>query len=333
MTQGMRPAMVRRVRSVVECILGTVLCSGGMPDLRVLASFVAVVQEGSVSGGARRVGITQPAMSRQMRSLEDELGVALLVRGAGALRTTPDGARFYDRVSDLLAQAEQVIGRTKQEAEQRRTSLHVVAPSATIDSAIVPFLAADGDGLPVLDCEVADPFRVFDDARARGADLGVSTRPPAPGWVHRRFADGVVRAHMPAAHPLAGRAGVELDDLLAEHLVLLTPNSAARRVLDEAVHARGATYGEHVVVRHPSIARVLVRTGHGVAALTDDPFPSCVALPIVVDREPLTFPLFAGWDPANPNAEIIEDVVARFGRHMRRTTRRRLQRVARALED
>lgn len=303
-----------------------------MPDLRVLASFVAVVQEGSVSGGARRVGITQPAMSRQMRGLEDELGVTLLVRGAGALRTTQDGARFYDRVSDLLAQAEHVIGRTKQEAGQQRTSLHVIAPSATIDSAIVPFLAADGAGLPVLDCEAADPFRVFDVARARGADLGVSTRTPAPGWTHRRLADGVVRAHMPAAHPLARRGGVEVDELLAEHLVLLTPNSAARRVLDEAVHARGAAYGDHVVVRHPSIARVLVRTGQGVAVLTDDPFPGCVAVPVVADRVPVTFPLIAGWDPANPNADLVEHVVERFARHMRRATRRRLQRVARTLE-
>lgn len=324
--------MLRAGGSVVECIFGRGLCSWDMPDLRVLASFIAVVQEGSVSGGARRIGITQPAMSRQMHALEEELGVALLVRGAGGLRTTTDGARFYDRVSDLLAQAEHVIGRTKQEAEQRQAHLHVIAPSATIDSALVPFLIADGQGLPLLDCEAADPFHVFDDARARGADLGISTRTPSPGWVHRKVADGLVRAHVLASHPLARRGGIGLDDLLSEHLILLTPNNAARRVLDQAVHGRGAAYREHVVVRHPSIARALARTGRGVAVLTDDALPGCVAVPVVADRNPVTFPLFAGWDPANPNALRIEDTVDRFARYMRRTVRRRLQRVARAFE-
>ncbi|WP_415925337.1 LysR family transcriptional regulator [Streptomyces sp. ME19-01-6] len=65
----------------------------------MFASFVAVAQEGSISAGTRRQGVTQPAMKRQIQRLEHDLGVRLLARGTGPLRTTPTGARFYDRQS------------------------------------------------------------------------------------------------------------------------------------------------------------------------------------------------------------------------------------------
>ncbi|MEU5029427.1 LysR family transcriptional regulator [Streptomyces milbemycinicus] len=65
----------------------------------MFASFVAVAQGGSISAGARRQGVTQAAMTRQIQRLEHDLGVRLLVRGTGPLRTTLTGARLHDRQS------------------------------------------------------------------------------------------------------------------------------------------------------------------------------------------------------------------------------------------
>ena len=292
-------------------------------ELKVFASFAAVVEEGTISGGARRAGITQPAMSRQIRGLEDDLGVRLLVRGNGPLRTTPAGARFYDRVTDLLTQAENVIGRTKLEGGLEQTGLHVIAPSATIDSAIVPFLISRGVDGPLLDCEPADPFRVFDIAISRGADLAISTRPAPPNWRHRRLSDGLVRAHVPRHHPFAGRASVNLDEVLEHPLILLTPNNGARRAVDQAMSLAGHELGAHVVVRHPSVAAGLAAAGRGIALLTDDPARGCSAVPILGPDGPLLIPIVAAWNVDNPRRAFIESVVDEihdflYVRHARR---------------
>lgn len=285
-------------------------------DLRVFASYIAVVQEGSISAGARRVGITQPAMSRQIRSLEDDLGVVLLVRGQGALRPTPAGARFYDRVTDLLATAENVIGRTKQEGGHAQTGLHIIAPSATIDSGIVPFLVSRGVDGPLLDCEPADPFRIFDVAAARGADIGIATRTPPPAWRQRKLTDGVVRAHVPRRHPLAARRSVPLEELLDDPLILLTPNSAARRAVDDALAMIGREYGPHVVVRHPSVAAGMAAAGRGIALLTDDPARGCSAVPITGPEGLLLVPIIAGWSADHPRREHIEQVLEELHRFL-----------------
>ncbi|MFK4115227.1 LysR family transcriptional regulator [Microbacterium sp. NPDC006705] len=280
-----------------------------MADLFAFASFAAVVEEGSISAGARRRSITQPAMSRQIQRLEEELGVRLLVRGNGPVRPTPAGARFYDRVTDLLALAENVVGRTKQESGQTRAILHVIAPSATITSAIAPYLVARGAAAPVLDCDDADPFRVFDLAATRGADLGISTTTPRPGWRGRRLSAARVWAHVPREHDLARRAEVGVGELVQHPLVLLTPNSAARRALDHEVGRAGLAYDDPITVRQPAIARALVAAGRGIAVLTDDPAPGTVTVPIAGADGCLEAQLYAGWDADGPRAPLIEAVV------------------------
>ncbi|MFI0822521.1 LysR family transcriptional regulator [Streptomyces sp. NPDC021098] len=298
-----------------------------MVDLTLFASFVAVVQEGSISAGARRRGITQPAMTRQIQRLEHDLGVRLLVRGNGPLRTTPAGARFYDRATDLLALAENVVGQTKQEAAQIRSILHVIAPPATISSVVAPYLIARGETVPLLDCDEAEPFRVFDVAATRGADLGVSTAVPRPGWRRCPISSAVIWAHVPPGHELAARPEIDIAELVRHPLIVLTPNSAARQLLDQETAQAGRPLADPLVVRHPAIAAALVVAGRGIAVLTDDPGPDVVAIPIRGASELLQVPLYAGWDPDNPRARLVEEVALDLGAFFASRTRARRQRA------
>ncbi|MFD2468248.1 LysR family transcriptional regulator [Amycolatopsis silviterrae] len=296
-----------------------------MVDLTLFASYVAVVQEGSISAGARRCNITQPAMTRQIQRLEHSLGVRLLVRGKGSLRTTPAGARFYDRATDLLTLAENVVGRTQQEAAQTREILHVIAPPATISSVVAPYLVARGTSTPLLDCDEAEPFRVFDTAAARGADLGVSTGVPRPGWQRRAISSALIWAHVPPGHELARLPEIKVEDLVRHPLVLLTPNSAARRLLDQEVARTGCQLADPLVVRQPAIAAALAVAGRGIAVLTDDPGPDVLAIPIRGEAEPLRVPLYAGWDPDNPRARLVEETAIDLGDFFEARTRARVR--------
>ena len=82
-----------------------------LDNLRGMAVFASVVEHGSFSGSARELGITTSAVSQQIRSLENELGVVLLHRSTRKLSLTEAGESFYESAKDVVSAAEQ--GRIK----------------------------------------------------------------------------------------------------------------------------------------------------------------------------------------------------------------------------
>ncbi len=86
-------------------------------ELRHLRYFTAVAAHGSFSRAANNLHLTQPALSRQVKDLEDELGVPLFVRGTNAVTLTEAGEVFYEEARDLLARADQAIQRVRGEAK------------------------------------------------------------------------------------------------------------------------------------------------------------------------------------------------------------------------
>src|SRR5712671_6868996 len=85
---------------------------GGM-ELRQLRYFVAVAEEGNISRAAQRIFLTQPALSRQIKALEVEIGQCLLERQAHSIRLTPAGEALLVEARTLLDQAEAALGRVR----------------------------------------------------------------------------------------------------------------------------------------------------------------------------------------------------------------------------
>lgn len=75
-------------------------------EIRVLRYFLAVAREGSVTGAANFLHLTQPTLSRQIKELEDQLGTKLLVRKSHNVVLTADGMRFRQRAEEILAMVE-----------------------------------------------------------------------------------------------------------------------------------------------------------------------------------------------------------------------------------
>ena len=82
-------------------------------ELRQLRYFVAVAEEGNISRAAKRIFLTQPALSRQIKVLEDEIGQCLLERQAHSVRLTPVGEALLREARELLQHAEQVLERVR----------------------------------------------------------------------------------------------------------------------------------------------------------------------------------------------------------------------------
>lgn len=82
-------------------------------ELRHLRYFAAVVAHGSFSRAAKQLNLTQPALSRQVKSLEGEIGVALIIRGQNTISLTPAGEDFYEEAKDILARVDVAVRRIK----------------------------------------------------------------------------------------------------------------------------------------------------------------------------------------------------------------------------
>ena len=103
-------------------------------DLRHLRYFVAVAEEQNITRAALRLHVSQPPLSRQIRNLEDDLGIALFDREAKAVRLTEAGRVFLAEARIILQRAKEAVELAKDVAGGKRGEIHVgYAPSLTVE--------------------------------------------------------------------------------------------------------------------------------------------------------------------------------------------------------
>src|SRR5437762_9399100 len=82
-------------------------------ELRQLRYFVAVAETGNISRAAKKIFLTQPALSRQIKALEHEIGQCLLERQAHSIRLTPAGEALLREARELFQRADQMLERVR----------------------------------------------------------------------------------------------------------------------------------------------------------------------------------------------------------------------------
>jgi DNA-binding transcriptional LysR family regulator len=103
-------------------------------ELRHLRYFVAVAEEQNVTRAAARLHVSQPPLSRQIRDLEDELGVALFEHRAKSVRLTNAGRVFLTEAQAALRRVDEAVQAARAVASGKRGEIHVCyAPSLTVD--------------------------------------------------------------------------------------------------------------------------------------------------------------------------------------------------------
>jgi LysR family transcriptional regulator, benzoate and cis,cis-muconate-responsive activator of ben and cat genes len=285
-------------------------------ELRVVKYFLAVAEAGSLTEGARRVRISQPAVSRQLRALEQELGVELFERGHGALRLTHAGQRFLYAGRDLVRR-EQMAHSAVGLDRVHEIRLTVVAPFATIVRTLAPFTAERGAHHPVIDALECEPISVFDRTVMVGADIGLSTVPPPSGWASRELVQVGIAAHVARGHPLAGRPDVEVAELVRDSLVLMDRTNSVRLAFDEAVAAAGVEVSDVIEMSSSFMAQGLAANGRGAAVLTNAPAFGLHPLRIMRDGRQVRLTLYGGWDPTHYAAVPIARWIQEFSEWLR----------------
>ncbi|QYY35203.1 LysR substrate-binding domain-containing protein [Ruficoccus sp. ZRK36] len=197
-------------------------------ELRHLRYFVTVAAHGSFNRAAQVLHLTQPALSRQVRDLEDELGVALLVRGKNAVKLTDAGECFYSEASDVIARAELAVQRVRNETsgEVLRVGYSPSVTAGILPRALQNFQAE----YPKVRIELTDasPMDMVQMATEGRLDIAIALEPAVmatPGfrWTELRRLTHVLV--MRADHPLTKWKRIAPSRLRDVPLVGLEPSN------------------------------------------------------------------------------------------------------------
>lgn len=188
-----------------------------MLSLSQVQTFLAVLDEGSIQQAAQRLSYSQPAVSQQLRKLEEYLGAALIVRNRGQSTPTQAGQLFIPQARSLIATAE----RSRAIIENRRLSL---AASGNIGVYLAPRIVADFESkksdIKPVDLTITTNRNAIDALLSGVVDVAMSEwREDQPGieWLNWRREKLVVIA--PANHPLARRSRVDKNELFAYTMI------------------------------------------------------------------------------------------------------------------
>jgi DNA-binding transcriptional LysR family regulator len=165
------------------------------PNWDELRTFVEVARDGSLSGAARRLGLTQPTVGRHINALEAALGSTLFTRSPRGLTPTP-AALALGPHAEAMAAAAAALGRAASgEAAADRGAVRVTASDVVGCEVLPPILAAFHAEHPSIAIELALTNRNEDLAR-RDADLAVRmVRPTQSGLVARRIGSSRIKLY------------------------------------------------------------------------------------------------------------------------------------------
>lgn len=286
------------------------ICLADM-DVRLLRYFAAVVDAGTVSAAAEDLHITQPALSRQLRQLEDQLGLALFFRHGGRLQLTSEGRDFYHSAHRLLQHHRAVTDYAAELAAGRMTNISLGAPTTTLTDVVAPFVATFRPDDPVPSVTEM-PIDVDFQLALSTVDMVVSPVrwPRSARTLH--LTNLPVWAYVPPRHRWADRAAVTLEELAEETLILPTMEFKARRVLESALDDSQLGPTATLETPHSQVAQALAAAGRGAAILTDDSPYVLAALHILHRSEPLQIHLYAGWRAEHHAAATLESLAGRL---------------------
>lgn len=151
-----------------------------MENLAALRSLAAAVQEGSLSAAARRLGITQPAVSQQIAALERSYGMELVIRGRNGIRPTEAGSLAVEHVAEVLARLARMGDELAALHASGEGRLGVACALLMAQTVLVPVLADLRRDHPGLRIDLK-PSDTVEDLTEIGADLAIRAGSAGPG--------------------------------------------------------------------------------------------------------------------------------------------------------
>ena len=263
-------------------------------ELRQLESFRAVLREGSFTAAAKKLHMTQPAVSLHIKSLEEELGARLLDRDGRGVRLTEAGAVLLDAADAALASLQEGARRIAELQAPERGSVVLACGDTVALHLLPPVLTRFGKQHPLADVVVHNhgSRTILEMLLNREADLGIVTRPPFVDpslWVRTLLEDPLVLA-LPRKHALADAKRVTLRSLHGETAVLLAKGAETRSLIDRGLRAEGVELQAVMESGNLEVVKAYVANGLGLSIVPEMAITAADRRRMVVRPLPGKFP-------------------------------------------
>ncbi len=243
-------------------------------DTRQLAAFCAVVERKSFSQAAERLGVTQPAVSLQIRSLEQRLGQKLVDRSGRRVEPTEAGERLFHSAKRMLQIEDELLeGLAESETGELSGTVRLGASTGPGGAVVPVLLGAFQRANPAVTVSlvVHDTQRVVELVAGRELELGIvgASRRHRGVVFEPLFTDQVILA-VPPGHRFAGKT-VPVEELRSEPLILMQEGAGVRQVIDDELRGAGVRLRDLDVRLELGLqesVRSAVRAGYGVTFIS-----------------------------------------------------------------
>ena len=288
-------------------------------NLRQIEMFRAIMITGSISGAARMLSVSQPAISRLLAYTEDRLKMRLFERVKGRVQPTPEARRLFAEVEDVHRGVLRVNDLAQELQRRGIGALHVVS-SPSIAQSIVP--AAIGRFRHLypdvfVEMEILTLRELVDRVRVGRADVGITGMPvDDPTITTKTLTEGRMSVICRRDHPLAALPGVPMAMLTEYPVIGYHSQTPYGDIAVKALEANGVEIAFDTVVRFSPAACALVQAGVGVA-IADDfvvhgdaAFPDLVARPLLPEIPLVMSALYSSLEPPSRLADQFIAAVA-----------------------
>lgn len=241
-------------------------------ELRQLRYLLAIAETGQFTRAAAKAHVAQPALSQQIKRLEEELGIQLILRSRSGCRLTRAGELLADRARRALGELEAADAELADLVGVRSGRVALGAMQTLGQFDLVPVLARYRKIYPGVDLVVREGLRgsLAEQLRTDALDLAllsVSDRFPAADLELTKIAEEELVAYLPQGHALAGRRRLRFSDLSDQSFITYSEGASLREMLFDAAALAGFTPKIGVESNESSRIREMVSQGLGLAVL------------------------------------------------------------------
>ena len=286
--------------------------------LKQLRALAAIVRAGNLTAAAAELHVTTPAVSTQLRLLEDNLGVGLLTRGPdGRVEVTAPGAEVLQAVAKIENTLDGCYKRVG--ALKEGKAGHVVLGVVSTAKYFAPFMVKQAsDALPGLeiDLRIGNREAIIDGLRADEYDIAIMGRPPREPLVEATVLGDHPHIVIAAPdHPLVGLGDVPADRLLEETFLCREIGSGTRILMERYLDriGDGRPYAKYELGTNETIKQAVI-AGLGIALISAHTviaeLESCRLATIAARRLPIIrqwFLVHPHGQPLSPAAERLRD--------------------------
>jgi DNA-binding transcriptional LysR family regulator len=235
-------------------------------DVRQLKALVTVVEAGSVTRAAELLHLVQPAVTRHIRALEQELGVPLFERTRQGMRPTPAGMSLAERARRALTELDRARAELAPAPDTVTGIVSVGLLESTVELLAEPLVSALRSDHPGIELRVLTAYSGHLQQWLDDGDLDVSllySLTSIPSLNTRKLLREKLWVAAPPSDGLRAEEPVSLARIAERRVVMPAPGHALRTLIDQAAAQAHVEFGIAVQTNSMALQKQLVRSGHG----------------------------------------------------------------------